>query len=109
MAQGGKRLLLGDDVFEYRAGQCLWSPDLPVTGHFIGATRADARAGPRPGAAPGRHRPAAAGHPGLPDGPAPPPACPRPRHRPAGPRTARRRARLLRLLDHPADAPCSPR
>ena len=33
MAQGGKRLLLGDQVFEYRAGQCLVVADLlsPVT------------------------------------------------------------------------------
>ncbi|MFI7127386.1 AraC family transcriptional regulator N-terminal domain-containing protein [Nonomuraea sp. NPDC050153] len=39
MAQGGKRLLLGDRVYEYRAGQCLVvTADLPVTGHFIGAT-----------------------------------------------------------------------
>ena len=36
MAQGGKRLLLGDRAFEYRAGQCLVvSADLPVTGHFL--------------------------------------------------------------------------
>jgi AraC-like DNA-binding protein len=35
MAQGGKRLLLGDRVFEYRAGQFLVvTTDLPVTGHF---------------------------------------------------------------------------
>ncbi|TGD90780.1 AraC family transcriptional regulator [Mycolicibacterium sp. CH28] len=36
MAQGGKRLLLGDEVYTYRAGQCLVvTADLPVTGHFI--------------------------------------------------------------------------
>ena len=36
MVQGGKRLLLGDEVYEYRAGQCLVvTADLPVTGHFI--------------------------------------------------------------------------
>jgi AraC-like DNA-binding protein len=36
MARGGKRLLLGDDIYEYRAGQCLVvTADLPVTGHFI--------------------------------------------------------------------------
>ncbi|HEX5407604.1 MAG TPA: AraC family transcriptional regulator [Pseudonocardiaceae bacterium] len=36
MAQGGKRLLLGDEAFEYLAGQCLVvTTDLPVTGHFI--------------------------------------------------------------------------
>jgi AraC-like DNA-binding protein len=39
MAQGGKRLLLGDQVFECRAGQCLVvTADLPVTGHFRGAS-----------------------------------------------------------------------
>ena len=39
MAQGGKRLLLGDQVFEYRAGQLLVvTTGLPVTGHFIDAT-----------------------------------------------------------------------
>ena len=39
MAQGGKRLLLGDQVFEYRAGQCLVvTADLPVTGHFFDAS-----------------------------------------------------------------------
>jgi AraC-like DNA-binding protein len=39
MAQGGKRLLLGDRVLEYRAGQFLVvTADLPVTGHFIGAS-----------------------------------------------------------------------
>jgi AraC-like DNA-binding protein len=36
MAQGGKRILLGDEVFEYRAGQFLVvTTELPVTGHFI--------------------------------------------------------------------------
>jgi AraC-like DNA-binding protein len=39
LAQGGKQLLLGDQVFEYRAGQCLVvTADLPVTGHFIDAS-----------------------------------------------------------------------
>src|SRR5262245_48665416 len=38
LAQGGKRLLVGDRAFEYRAGECLVvSADLPVTGHFLGA------------------------------------------------------------------------
>ncbi|MFD3483262.1 AraC family transcriptional regulator N-terminal domain-containing protein [Streptomyces sp. NPDC058665] len=38
MAQGGKRLLLGDEVYEYRAGQYLIvTTDLPVSGHFLGA------------------------------------------------------------------------
>jgi AraC-like DNA-binding protein len=36
MAQGGKRLLLGEQVFEYRAGQCLVvAASLPVTGHYL--------------------------------------------------------------------------
>ena len=40
MAQGGKRLLLGDQVFEYGPGQCLVvTTDLPVTGHFLRASR----------------------------------------------------------------------
>jgi AraC-like DNA-binding protein len=39
MARGGKRLLLGENVYEYRAGQCLIvTAALPVTGHFLEAT-----------------------------------------------------------------------
>lgn len=39
IAQGAKRLALGDRVLEYHAGQYLVaSVDLPVTGHFIGAS-----------------------------------------------------------------------
>jgi AraC-like DNA-binding protein len=39
LAQGMKRLALGERVYEYRAGQYLVaSVDLPVTGHFVGAT-----------------------------------------------------------------------
>jgi AraC-like DNA-binding protein len=39
IAQGGKRLAVGDSVYEYSAGQYLVaSVDLPVTGHFIDAT-----------------------------------------------------------------------
>ncbi|MEU7767800.1 AraC family transcriptional regulator [Nocardia sp. NPDC049190] len=42
IAQGAKRLALGDRVYEYRAGQYLvTSVDLPVTGHFIDATEAE--------------------------------------------------------------------
>ncbi|MHC9293935.1 AraC family transcriptional regulator N-terminal domain-containing protein [Mycobacterium sp. LTG2003] len=37
MAQGGKRLHLGEEVFEYRAGQYLLvAASLPVTGHYLG-------------------------------------------------------------------------
>ncbi|MFG1921850.1 AraC family transcriptional regulator N-terminal domain-containing protein [Cryptosporangium sp. NPDC048952] len=40
MAQGAKRLLLGEQQFEYRAGDYLVvTTDLPVTGHFVDATR----------------------------------------------------------------------
>ncbi len=36
MFQGGKRLLLDDQVFEYRTGECLVvTANLPVTGHFL--------------------------------------------------------------------------
>jgi AraC-like DNA-binding protein len=39
MAQGGKRLLLGEEVHEYRAGQTLVvTANLPVTGHYIDIT-----------------------------------------------------------------------
>jgi AraC-like DNA-binding protein len=39
MAQGGKRLLLGEQVYEYRAGECLVvTANLPVTGHYIDIT-----------------------------------------------------------------------
>jgi len=42
VAQGGKRLALGDRVYEYGAGQYPSSPsvDLPVTGHVIDAAPA---------------------------------------------------------------------
>ncbi|SDL14950.1 AraC-type DNA-binding protein [Nonomuraea maritima] len=40
VAQGGKRLALGDRVYEYGAGQYLVaSVDLPVTGHFVDTAR----------------------------------------------------------------------
>lgn len=36
MAQGGKRLLIGEQAIEYRSGQCLVvTADLPVTGHYL--------------------------------------------------------------------------
>lgn len=41
VAQGTKRLALGEDLFEYGPGQYLVaSVDLPVTGHFVEATSA---------------------------------------------------------------------
>ena len=42
MAQGEKRLLLGDRALEYRAGQCLVvTAELPVSGRFVGAGPAE--------------------------------------------------------------------
>jgi len=42
IAQGAKRLALGDRVYEYRAGQYLVaSVDLPITGHYFEATPAE--------------------------------------------------------------------
>ncbi|AQA05532.1 AraC family transcriptional regulator [Mycobacterium sp. MS1601] len=36
MAQGGKRLSIGNRTYEYRAGDCLVvTADLPVTGHYL--------------------------------------------------------------------------
>ena len=61
IAQGAKRLALGDRVYEYRAGQYLVaSVDLPVTGHFTEAEPRAAGAGLRPGPGPVRRRRAAA-------------------------------------------------
>ena len=103
MAQGGKRLLLGDRVHEYRAGQYLVvTAALPVTGALPRRHR-DAVARPRPRAAPGRHRPAAAR------------GSAAPRHLPvaqpaiatgdAGPDLLDAVVRLVRLLDRPDDVP----
>ncbi|WP_433889089.1 AraC family transcriptional regulator [Streptomyces sp. CA-111067] len=137
MAQGGKRLLLGDQVYEYRAGQCLLvTAELPVTGHYLDAEEVEADAGhlqagpgPRPGpdprAGPGPRpgppapslamglvlRPAAIAPLllELPDGrrartatAAGPPAM---ATGDVGPDLLDAAARLLRLLDHPSDAP----
>ncbi|GAB3132601.1 AraC family transcriptional regulator N-terminal domain-containing protein [Amycolatopsis sp. NPDC004378] len=104
LAQGGKRLLLGEQVHEYRAGQYLLvSTDLPVTGHFLGATPETPALGMglalRPAAIapllletpPGRWSRT-------------PPASPIATGD-AGPELLDAAVRLLRLLDHPADAP----
>lgn len=105
MAQGGKRLLLGDQVFEYRAGQCLVvTATLPVTGHFLDVT-------PRaPSLAAGLVLRPAAIAPLLLEAPtvrwsrstAGPPAIATGH---AGTDLLDALARLLRLIEHPADAP----
>ncbi|MEU4523406.1 AraC family transcriptional regulator [Amycolatopsis sp. NPDC024027] len=100
MAQGGKRLLLGEHVHEYRAGQYLLvGTDLPVTGHFVGAT-------PRtPALGLGLAlRPAAIAPLLLEAPPRTPPASPIAIDD-AGPELLDAALRLLRLLDHPSDAP----
>jgi AraC-like DNA-binding protein len=104
MAQGGKRLLLGEQVFEYRAGQCLVvTAGLPVTGHFLGASphapslamglelRPEAIASVLLEAPPARWSRTAAGPPAIATGD-------------AGSELLDAAARLLRLLEHPADA-----
>lgn len=41
MVQGAKRMTVGDQLYEYRAGQCLiTSVEIPVTGHFVGVDHA---------------------------------------------------------------------
>jgi AraC-like DNA-binding protein len=105
MAQGGKQLLLGDNVFEYHAGDLLVvTTNLPVTGHFIDATEQKPALGLglalRPAAiAPllletpvARWTRTAPDAPGLATGT-------------ASPELLDAVLRLLRLLDHPADAP----
>ncbi|WP_328815668.1 AraC family transcriptional regulator [Nonomuraea cypriaca] len=105
MAQGGKRLLLGDQVYEYRAGECLVvTADLPVTGNFIDATPQAPALGLglvlRPAAiapllleAPASRWPrTTAGLPAIATGE-------------AGPDLLDAVVRMLRLLDRPADAP----
>ncbi|MFC8824134.1 AraC family transcriptional regulator N-terminal domain-containing protein [Streptomyces sp. NPDC057137] len=105
MAQGGKRLLLGDEVYEYRAGQCLIvTTDLPVTGHFLGASRE------HPSLALGLVLRPAAIAPLLLQSAAPrrtsreavPPSI---ATGDAGPELLDAVTRLVRLLDHPADVP----
>ncbi|MFC1408940.1 AraC family transcriptional regulator N-terminal domain-containing protein [Streptacidiphilus sp. N1-12] len=104
MAQGGKRLLLGDQVFEYRAGQYLIvTTDLPVTGHFLeagprspslglGLVLRPATIAPLLLETPLARRPSAAeSGPALATGQ-------------AAPELLDALARMVRLLDHPADA-----
>jgi AraC-like DNA-binding protein len=104
MAQGAKRLLLGDHVIEHRAGHCLIvTADLPVTGNFVGASPASpslaAAVTLRPAAIaslllelPARH---------WSRGVLPQPAI---ASTPASPELLDAMARLLRLIGEPADA-----
>ena len=105
MAQGGKRLLLGDQVHEYRAGDCLVvTANLPVTGHWIDTDGSANALGMglvlRPAAiaalllqaAPSQWTRVAAAVPAIATGK-------------ADADLLDAAARMLRLLDHPADAP----
>jgi AraC-like DNA-binding protein len=99
-AQGGKRLLLGEQVYEYRAGQILLvTAAMPVTGHYIetgpmlaiGLTLRPAAIAPLLEMAAGRPSRTADGVPAIAAGE-------------ASPELLDAVARMLRLLDHPADA-----
>src|SRR4029079_14579338 len=104
MAEGGKRLLLGDKIYEYGPGDCLVvTANLPVTGHWIDADRSGQALGMgvvlRPGAigalllqvSPGRWSRGTPAVPAIATGQ-------------ASPELLDVAARMLRLLDHPADA-----
>jgi AraC-like DNA-binding protein len=104
LAQGGKRLVLGDKIFEYRAGQCLVvTADLPVSGHFFDVSRQAPALGLaltlRPSIiatllleAPAESSARVSAAPAMGTGT-------------PGPELLDAVARLLRLLDQPADAP----
>lgn len=102
LAQGGKRLLLGDRTYEYGGGDCLVvTADLPVTGHFVGATPG------RPALGLGLELRPAEVAPLLLEAPAARWSVPVPPAiavGPADPELLDALARLLRLLDRPADA-----
>jgi AraC-like DNA-binding protein len=105
MVQGGKHLMLGDHAYEYRAGDCLViTANVPVTGHWIDTDGSALALGMglvlRPAAiaelllqAPaGRWSRETLGAPAIATGV-------------AEPELLDAAARMLRLLDRPADAP----
>jgi AraC-like DNA-binding protein len=105
MAQGGKHLMLGDQMYEYREGDCLViTASLPVTGHWIDTDGSARALGMglvlRPAAiaelvllAPARRwSRGTSGTPAIATGE-------------AQPEVLDAAARMLRLLDRPADAP----
>lgn len=104
MVQGAKRLLLGDQTYQYSAGQCLVvTADLPLTGHYIDVSPA------RPSLALGLVlRPTAVAalllQQSLPAGSRKPQNSPALATADADIRLLDAATRLLRLLDHPADA-----
>jgi len=105
LAQGGKRLLLGDQVYEYGAGDCLVvTANLPVTGHWIDTDGSAQALGmglvlrPAAIAALLLQSPQGGWSRGTPTGPAIATGK-------ASPEILDAAARMLRLLDRPADAP----
>jgi len=105
MAQGGKQLLLGDQMHEYRAGDCLVvTANLPVTGHWIDTEDSGHALGMalvlRPAAIAALLLQAAPGR--WPRGGATVPAIATGK---ADADLLDAAARMLQLLDHPADAP----
>lgn len=99
MAQGGKRLLLGEQVHEYRAGQILLvTASLPVTGHFFDLPALGMGLVLRPAAI----APLLLEAPPVPRGSGGPPAIATGE---AGPELLDAVVRLLRLLENPRDAP----
>jgi AraC-like DNA-binding protein len=105
MAQGGKHLMLGDQMYEYRDGDCLViTANLPVTGHWIDTDGSERALGMglvlRPAAIAelvlqgpaGRWPRGTSGTPAIATGA-------------AEPELLDAAARMLRLLDHPADGP----
>jgi AraC-like DNA-binding protein len=105
MAQGGKQLMLGDQMYEYRGGDCLViTASVPVTGHWIDTDGTGRALGMglvlRPAAiaelvleAPARRwSRGASGPPAIATGA-------------AEPELLDAAARMLRLLDQPTDAP----
>ena len=108
MAQGSKRMAVGDQVHDYRAGQCLIaSVDLPVTGHFNEASPAAPALGfalnlRPPLVAELLLHPAAADFPRVPRGAAAPSAIIVSR---AGEELIEVAIRAVRLLEHERDIP----
>jgi AraC-like DNA-binding protein len=105
MAEGGKRLMLGDQLIEYGSGDCLViTANLPVTGHWVDSDGTGRALGIglvlRPAAIAELLLKGPAGR--WPRGT---PATPAIATGVAEPELLDAAARMLRLLDHPADAP----
>ncbi|PXX08032.1 AraC family transcriptional regulator [Mycolicibacterium moriokaense] len=105
MAEGGKRLMLGDRLIEYGSGDCLvTTANLPVTGHWVDSDGTGRALGMglilRPAAIAELLLKAPAGR--WPRGT---PATPAIATGVAEPELLDAAARMLRLLDHPADTP----